>query len=446
MKSKSLMLALLLSFPTASAAQQLTDKLPADPNVTVGRLPNGLTYYIRVNKKPEARAELRLAVNAGSVLEDEKQLGLAHFVEHMAFNGTKNFAKNDLVNYLEGIGMRFGPDLNAYTSFDETVYELFVPTDSANALEKGFLILEDWAHGLTLDHEQIEKERGVVVEEWRLGQGADSRMRDKQFPILFKDSRYAQRLPIGTKESLESFRDSSLKRYYRDWYRPNLMAVVAVGDFDKTRIESLITQHFSRVPRRTAARPRTVFPVPDHDSTLFAIATDKEATGSSVAVYYKQPARAERTVGAYRRGIVERLYNDMLNQRLFELTQKPDAPFLGASSSKGSLIRSKDVYALGAAVKEGGIARGLEALLTEAERVDAFGFTAGELDRVKKDALRGMELAYAEREKSNSGSYAAEYGRAYLENEPIPGIEYEYELYKRFVPGIGLGEVNRLGR
>src|SRR5688572_16418264 len=248
MKSKSLMLALLLSFPTASAAQQLTDKLPADPNVTVGKLPNGLTYYIRVNKKPEARAELRLAVNAGSVLEDEKQLGLAHFAEHMAFNGTRNFAKHDLINYLESIGMRFGADLNAYTSFDETVYMLTIPTDTGKALEKGVQILEDWAHNVTFDPAEIEKERGVVIEEWRLGQGADERMRDKYFPVLFRGSQYAARLPIGTKTNLETFKQEDLLRFYRAYYRPELMAVIAVGDFDKNRVEQLIKSHFGNIP------------------------------------------------------------------------------------------------------------------------------------------------------------------------------------------------------
>jgi zinc protease len=420
--------------------------LPVDPKVRVGTLPNGLRYYIRQNKKPEKRAELRLVVNAGSVLEDDDQRGLAHFAEHMAFNGTKNFKKNELVDYLEGIGMRFGPDLNAYTSFDETVYELLVPTDTAKVFEKGFTILQDWANGQTFEPDQVKKERGVVVEEWRLGQGAGSRLRDKQLPVIFKDSRYAQRLPIGTRESLESFPDSSLKRFYRDWYRPDLQAVVAVGDFDPARVEQLIKRNFSSIPKRTSPRKRTLFPVPDHDSTLFAIATDKETTQSNVAVYYKQPTHRQRTIGDYRQSIVQALYNDMLNQRLYEITQKPDAPFISGSSSKGSLLRTKDVYVLGALVKDGGVARGLEALLVEAERVDKYGFTQGELDRVKKDMLRGMEQAYAEREKSNSGGYAAEYARAYLEAEPIPGIEYEYELYKRFIPEITLAELNKLGR
>ncbi|MDQ3809491.1 MAG: insulinase family protein, partial [Chloroflexota bacterium] len=364
----------------------------------------------------------------------------------MAFNGTKSFAKHELVDYLESIGMRFGADANAYTGFDETVYMLTVPTDSADVLDKGIQILEEWAHEVSFDSTEIEKERGVVIEEWRLGQGAAARMRDKQFPILFKHSRYAERLPIGQKKVLESFTHDQLKRFYRDWYRPDLMAVVAVGDFDKARVERLIRERFSDIPAAKNARPRPQFPVPDHDETLVAIATDREATGTSIGVLYKQTPRTHRTVGAYRQAIVEQLYNGMLNARLSELMQKPDAPFLDASSSQGQFIRSKEAYALGAAVKEGGVERGLEALLTEAERVARHGFTQSELDRQKRDAVRAMERAYAEREKTNSSQYASEYVSHYLESEPIPGVAYEYELYKRFVPGISLAEVNRLPR
>src|SRR5688572_9540756 len=228
-----LVLLLAPAVARAQQAQTLTDTLTVDPAITIGRLPNGLTYYIRENRKPEARAELRLAINAGSILESEKQLGLAHFVEHMAFNGTEHFRKQDLVRYLESIGMRFGADVNAYTSFDETVYMLTVPTDTGTALTQGIQILEDWAHRQSFDPEEIDKERGVVIEEWRLGQGAEERMRDKFFPVIFANSRYAQRLPIGTKASLESFKHDDLIRFYREWYRPELMAVVAVGDFKK---------------------------------------------------------------------------------------------------------------------------------------------------------------------------------------------------------------------
>ncbi|MGD8726255.1 MAG: pitrilysin family protein, partial [Gemmatimonadales bacterium] len=230
--------------------------LPVDPNVTVSTLENGLRYYIRVNRRPEHRAELRLVVDAGSILEDEDQQGLAHFVEHMAFNGSKNFPRQALVDYMERIGMRFGPDVNAFTGFDQTVYMLTVPTDTLEVVETAFQVLEDWAHQLSFEHDEVDKERGVIVEEWRLGQGAQARMRDKQFPILFRGSRYAERLPIGKKEVLETFDYAVLERFYHDWYRPDLMAVIAVGDFDPVVVEQLIHKHFGAVPSSAEARER----------------------------------------------------------------------------------------------------------------------------------------------------------------------------------------------
>lgn len=429
--------------PVVSELQQL---LPVDPNITTGTLENGIRYFIRVNQKPEKRGELRLVVKAGSVLEDEDQQGLAHLAEHMAFNGTKHFAKQELVDYMESIGMRFGPDLNAYTSFDETVYMLKVPTDSIEMVEQGFQILEDWAHAVSFEDEQIEKERGVVIEEWRLGRGAEARMRDKQLPVLFKDSHYAVRLPIGQKAVLDTFHYETVRRFYTDWYRPDLMAVVAVGDFDKAWIEELIERNFNRVPGKEEPRERELFPVPDHKETLVAMASDPEATGSRVGIYYKQDVRDERTHGAYRENIIRDLYNGMLNKRLNELTKKPDAPFLFGFSGQGRFVRTKEVYLQVAGVRDNGIKRGLEALLTEAERVARHGFTETELERQKKDVLRRMDKAYEEREKTESGIYASEYIRHFLYDEPIPGIEYEYELYQRFIPEIQVQEVNRLVR
>jgi zinc protease len=431
---------------TGSASADTARALPIDPKVITGRLPNGLRYYIRQNARPEKRAELRLAVNAGSVLEGDDQRGLAHFVEHMAFNGTRRFEKQELVNFIERIGMRFGAHLNAYTSFDETVYMLRVPTDKPAVVDTAFQILEDWASAVAFDSTEVEKERGVVIEEWRAGLGAEERIRQKHFPVLFKGSRYAERLPIGDRRTLETFNHSALKRFYTDWYRSDLMAVVAVGDFDPIAIEAQIRRRFSSLRRTAGAPQRGSFPVPDHDSTYVVVATDREETQSGVTVIYKQAVRGQRTVGAYRRGLVESLYNSMLNDRFGEIVQKPDAPFIGAGSSQGRFIRSKDAYVLGAAVKDGGMSRGLEAVLTEAERVDRHGFTATELDRAKQNLLRGYEQAYAEREKSESDDYADEYVRNFLEDEPIPGIAIEYELAKRFMPGIQLAEVNRLAR
>lgn len=433
---------------TAAAwSAPLEAPLPVDPEVKTGRLENGLRYYLRVNGRPEKRAELRLVVNAGSVLEDEDQRGLAHFVEHMAFNGTEHFAKQQLVDYLESIGMRFGPDLNAYVNYDETVYKLTIPTDSAGIVETAFQILEDWAHGLTFDSVEVEKERGVVVEEWRLGRGAFSRIQDKQFPILFKESLYAERLPIGKLEIIETAPVETLRRFYHDWYRPDLMAVVAVGDFDPDRFEHLIRHHFEGLEAPESARPRPAIQVPDHEETLFAIASDPELPISNVQLVYKLPPSMVRTHANYREWFEQRLYNSMLNSRFFEITQtSEDPPFLFASSGKGRWVRSAEVYLLAAAVPDGGIARGLERVLVEAERVARHGFSESELERQKADMLRSFERSFDEREKTESSSYASEYVRAFLVEEPIPGIAYEYALARRFLPEIDLEDVNRIGR
>ena len=432
------------SGPPAGIIPLLEQQLPVDPLITVGQLDNGLRYYIRRNLEPAARAELRLVVNAGSVLERDDQRGLAHFAEHMAFNGTTRFAKQELVDYLESIGMRFGPDLNAYTSFDETVYMLQVPTDKVEVLDRGLQILEDWAHGVSFEPEEIDKERGVVIDEWRRGRGAGARLRDKQLPIILRGSRYAERLPIGEKAVLDTFAHGALTDFYRDWYRPDLMAVIAVGDFDPLWMQQQIRHYFSGLEMPAAAEARPEFAVPDHEETLFAISADPEATHSSITVYYKRDVQPEGRVGDYRRYLVQALYHRMLNQRLDELTVQADPPYLQAASTQGRMVRSKDAYMLRAVVVDNGIERGLEAILQEAQRVQVHGFTAGELEREKKAMLRRMEQTYRERDKTRSGRFADEYKRSFLTDEPIPGLEFEYGFYKSFVPKISLQEVNDL--
>ncbi|MBV1925008.1 MAG: insulinase family protein, partial [Dokdonia sp.] len=259
-----------------------TEEVPTDPNVKVGTLSNGLTYYIRNNGKPEDKVELRLAVNAGSIMENDRQLGLAHFMEHMNFNGTKNFQKNDLVDYLQSIGVKFGADLNAYTSFDETVYILPIPSDDPEKLEKGFQIIEDWAHNTTLSEEAIDGERGVVLEELRLRLGADERMQRETLPKMMYGSKYADRLPIGTKENLENFTYEDVRSYYKEWYRPDLMAVVAVGDLDVATMEQKIKDHFGKIPAAKNPTKRESYQLPNHKETFIAIASDKEAAFSRV--------------------------------------------------------------------------------------------------------------------------------------------------------------------
>jgi zinc protease len=403
-----------------------------------------MRYYIRENHRPEKRAELRLVVNAGSVLEDEDQRGLAHMVEHMAFRGTKQFPRNQVSSYLESVGMRYGPDINAFTSFDETVYMITIPTDTAAIVDKGFQILSEWAHNLAFEPSQIEKERPVVIEEWRLGQGAENRMQNKWFPVLFTGSRYGVRIPIGDKRILETYKPATLRRFYDDWYRPDLMAVVAVGDFDKAQIEKQIRRYLGAIPAVTSPRPRTVSPVPPHDSTLVSINSDKEATRSVIRLLYKEPKRRNTTVATYRQHLVEELFGGMFNDRFSEITQKPNPPFINAFAAKGDLVRSAESFSLTAIVADNGIVRGLSALLTEGERVRRFGFLQSELDRAKKDFLRGTEQAYAEREKTNSSVYAESYVSSFLESEPSTSIAYDLVAMTQFLPTITLAEVNKL--
>jgi len=422
----------------------LNDTLPPSPDILIGTLPNGLKYYIRENKKPENRAELRLVVKAGSVLEDNDQQGLAHFDEHMAFNGTKSFPKQDLVNFLERTGVRFGPHLNAYTSFDETVYMLQVPTDSPAVMQKSMTILKEWAHDVTYDSVEIDKERGVVGEEWRLGLGAFERVSNKHNPVIFYNSQYAKRLPIGKKEVIDTASDNELTRFYHDWYRPDLMAVVAVGDFDKAKMEAMIKEYFSGLKNLPNERPRTEYTLPDHSQTLVSIATDKELPVSVATVYFKRDVDKQVTVDDYRRYILDNLYDAMLNDRLGEILQKPNPPFINASAGNFTFVGKTQAFALSANLKENNILGGLDALVTEAFRVQQFGFTQTELDREKTNLLRSMEEGYRERDKTESGTHAAEYIRNFLDNELIPGITIEYDLYKQLLPTITLSEVNAL--
>jgi zinc protease len=433
------------TIPAQSTA--FTQQMPVDPQITMGKFANGLRYYIRANKKPEKRAELRLVVKAGSILEDDDQQGLAHLVEHMAFNGTQHFPKHDLIEFIESLGMRWGADLNAYTSFDETVYILTVPTDKPETMDRALLILEDWAHNVTFDQKEIDQERGVVMEEWRLGRGAGSRMRDKEFPIMFKGSRYADRLPIGKPEIIQGGKPERLKKFYTDWYRPDLMAVVAVGDFDKAAIEKLVTAHFASIPAATTPRPRPTYDIPDHPGTVYAIATDKEATNTTVEVDNILPAREQGSIGVYRQKTVDRLFSGMLSARFSELAQKPDAPFIFAGGGRGSfLARTKESATLVALVKEDGVERGLDALLGEAERVSRFGFTATELDRQKQSVLVNYQRLATEKDNTLSASRANEYVRNFLQNESLPSADDEYALHQRFLPEITLDEINKIAK
>ncbi|MFN4285938.1 MAG: M16 family metallopeptidase [Lacibacter sp.] len=441
------MLLPVLFFLTGAGTFTLTAQtsIPFDSKVVTGKLENGLTYYIRTNKKPARRVELRLVVNAGSILEDPDQLGLAHMTEHMAFNGTKNFKKNDIVSYLQEIGVGFGNDLNAYTSFDETVYILPIPTEKKGNLEKGFQILEDWAHQITFNDEDIDEERPIILEESRLGKGASERMFRKILPGLFAGSRYADRLPIGKDSIIRTFPHDAIRRFYRDWYRPNLMAVIVVGDIAVADAEALIRKHFSGLKNPAGQRERFYAEVPPYTNNEVMIVTDAEATGKTVSINY--PAFREappRTLEEYRTSIVRRLFTRMFNQRLQELTQQAIPPFNGAGSSFGSYARGYNAFSLFANAGTGDIRKAMQALLEETERVKRFGFTTGELERTKKSLLNSYETYYNNRDKIESEDFVDAYVAHFLKGDPIPGIEWEFQQLKELLPQITLDEVNRV--
>lgn len=427
--------------PAPPPALELDAVIPLDPTVTTVTLPNGLTFMIRRNDQPAKRVALRLAVKAGSLDEADDQQGLAHFLEHMAFNGSAHFKPGELVSYFESAGARLGPHVNAYTSFEETVYMLELPTDNAPLLERGIVALADFAGGLTLDPEQVDKERGVVVEEWRGRLGAGTRVRDKQIPVLYDKSRYAERLPIGKPEILRTAPASRLRAFYDTYYRPDRIAVIVVGDIDPALIETQIRTSFGPLTARAPEAARGDATVPLGSDLIVSVVTDPEITQTSVQFLRKRASEPDGQVRDYRRSVVDRLADRMLNERFGELTRKPDAPFLGAGGGGGGLTPSVETYTLMARVPEGGLTEGLSAVVAEAKRAEQFGFTAGELDRAKRSMLAFYERAYNERTKTESGSYAGEYVAYFLNDEPSPGIEYEYGLVKQAMPDITLEEV-----
>jgi zinc protease len=435
-----------IEIPKLIDADPMAEAIPMDRRVVKGSLPSGMKYYIQENLKPENRAELRLAVKTGSIMEDPDQLGIAHFVEHMAFNGSENFEKNELVEYLETTGARFGPDLNAYTSFDETVYMLQVRTDSTELFDKGMLILRDWAFGLSFDEEEIDKERGVVISEWRTSLSPDQRIQQKTLPILLHGSRYAERLPIGKPEIIESASYESIKRFYTDWYRPDLMAIVVVGDIDADQVEVDLWNMFGMLPPVENKRERTEYSVPMHEETLFAIASDSEAAFTQVQLLYKHPETKEKSLSHFRKSMVHNLYNGMLNGRLAEKAKLPDPPFMYAGAGYGGFLGNLDSYSAFAMVPEGKALSAFEALLVENKRVLQHGFTESELQRQKKDMLEGAERSLKEMDKTDSRRLSSKYVYHFLEESPAPSPKQVYNMTAQFIEGISLDEVNALAK
>jgi len=424
----------------------LNDPIKADPNVTIGKLENGMTYYIRKNTYPKNRVEFRLAVNAGSNQENDNQQGLAHFTEHMAFNGIEGFPSNSVVDHLRSKGVVFGADLNAYTSFDETVYMIPMPTDDPGNIDLGLKILRGWAAGLLYDNKEIDEERGVIIEEYRLGLGADDRMRKEYWPVLMKDSRYADRMPIGKLDILQTFDYQVIKDFYHDWYRPDLQAVIVVGDIDVKEVETKIKTMFGNIPAKLNPRKKETYGIGANQEPLVAVCTDKEATGNSVMLIRKHKHAPMKTIGDFRQQLCIDLYNTMYDARFEEMTQDPKCPFLYASAGYGDFIGNTDAYAAQASAKENRIPEALRVLMQEDYRVLKYGFLQTELDRAKEELLERYDKAAKEADKTESARFASQYINNFLRQDPIPGAKRENNYAKKLIEGISLEEINALAK
>ncbi|MBN9383166.1 MAG: insulinase family protein [Chitinophagaceae bacterium] len=416
--------------------------LPLDPAVRTGKLPNGFTYYIRYNNTPKDRVIMYLANKVGSILETDEQQGLAHFVEHMSFNGTKHFPKNELVDYLEKSGVRFGSDLNAYTSFDETVYKLPLPSDKPEIIEHGIQIMRDWAQDATMDPEEIDKERGVVLEEKRLRKGAGERIQEQTTPLLLNYSRYASRNPIGKEEVIQNFKPEAIKTFYKDWYRPDLQALIVVGDIDVTEMEKSIREKFADLKNPTNKKPRTKYSVPLTGKNGFITVTDKELNYTDIQVMFKGRARVVRTAADYRASLVGMMFNQMLKARFAEMSNESDAPFRSADAGLGGLMADVDMYAVNVVAKPGELEKGFKAAWRMSRRTQLFGFTQTELDRARLTILNNMEASIKEKDKTQSGTYVNQCLQNFLTQTAAFSVDKENELVKRFIPGITLKDVN----
>ncbi len=433
--------------PSAPAvANPNATTLPLWPEVHTGKLANGMTYFIMKHGKPEKRAMLWLAVNAGSVQEDDDQRGLAHFDEHMAFNGTKRFPKSAIVDYLEKIGMRFGADLNAYTTWDQTVFQLEVPTDNAEYLGKGLDILRDWAGDVSYDPKEVDKERGVVLEEWRLGRGAGARLFDKHAKVMFKGTRYADRITIGDPEIIKKAPRDTLYRFYKDWYRPDLMAVIAVGDFDPAAFQKEIEKRFGDVKAPAHERQRPEGGVPPTTGTRVSIETDREAQGTSITVINMLPHRPQQSKLDYRRLIGEQLYSSILNERLSSLSRKPDAPFVAAAGGMQTLVRDIDGFERFAQAKNGKAEDALRVLFTEVIRMERHGITATELERARSNFARALAEAAEQEATTDSREFTDEITRYYFAHELMIGRVAERDLTNEILPKITVDELNQLAK
>jgi zinc protease len=454
MKMKKILSTILLTLVGAVTmmAQMQMPSIPVDPDVRIGKLDNGLTYYIRHNNWPENRAEFYIAQKVGSIQENDDQRGLAHFLEHMAFNGSKHFKGNELLRWCESIGVKFGTDLNAYTSIDQTVYNISnVPTTREGIVDSCLLILYDWADGLLLEQEEIEKERGVIHEEWRLRTSAQQRMLERDLPKLYPGSKYGHRMPIGLMEIIDNFERPFLQAYYEKWYRPDNQAIIVVGDVDVNKVEEKIKGMFADIKLPENPEKVVKYPVPDNAEPIIVIDKDKEQRYNIMEVLMKHEAFPDTLKGTMAYLITDYIKDaalSMLRDRLKEYAEKPESPFLQAFASDGQYLLSNtvDAFELGFLPKEGQTEAALTAVLTEARRAAEFGFTPTEYNRFKADFTSNLDKQYSNKDKRFNSQFVNQYVQHFIDNDPIPSIDYTYETMKQIIPVIPIEAINEVAK
>ena len=440
---------LVLALSLVAMAQQ-PQVLPIDSAVRVGKLENGLTYYIRHNEYPKNRAEFHIAQAVGATMEEDHQNGLAHFLEHMAFNGTTHFPGKGIIEYFESIGVNFGGNINAYTSLDETVYRLSeVPTTREGIIDSALLVMHDWACGLSLLEEEIDNERGVIREEWRTGAQAARRMWKALNPLKYPGSQYAKRDVIGDTAVINNFTYDALRDYYKKWYGPDNQAIIVVGDIDVDKVEQKIKELWADVPARVNRGERPLYSVDDNVEPIVAIVRDKEAQYTRIEMEFKKPQLPKQFRGtdmAYVQSLALELVCDMFNNRLSELSMKPEATFVGAGSYYGELVKEKDAFVAVYLAKQGQEIAAYQDLLTQLEKMRRYGFTNAELERVKKETIAAYEKAYNERSTMRNIAYAQECIRHYLSDQPMPGIEWEFQMVQQILPMLGVDMLNQIAQ
>lgn len=449
MKKLSILLCGFFLAVSAIGLQAQEQQLPIDPNVRYGKLPNGLTYYIRHNEQPKERADFYIAQRVGSMQEEDSQAGLAHFLEHMAFNGTKNFPDKSMINYLESVGVRFGENLNAYTGFDETVYMIMnAPVARKGIVDSCLLVLHDWSNAISLEEKEIDKERGIIHEEWRTRGDAGMRLMEQQIPVMYQGSKYADRLPIGKMEVVDNFKYNELKDYYKKWYRPDLQAVIIVGDINADQVEAQLKKTFADIPAPVNPAKREMYSVPDNDKPIVSVATDKEASNIILYLYFKHnvlPENLRNTPSAMVKNYLSQVCGVMMNERFDEILQKADPPFVYAMATDGEYMvsKTKDAWMVAAVAKEGHVEDALASMARETERIKKFGFTASEYDRARINVLKQYESLYKDRNNQKNSAFVKEYVDHFTNGGYIPGIETEYTLINQYAPNITVEQVNQ---